>query len=419
MRGMHCTAIGVLLLAALVHGAPVEQVVIEVGKSDGTIRGDDHRVIQAAIDYVGSLGGGTVRVGPGRYTLRTCLMLRSGVKLIGSGEQTVLVLADGFRTTLAVDADANQREVTVADPSGFAIGDRVLIGDDQQAWGFRVTSAQIIGRNGPATFALSEPIRDDSMVQRRGWIERNTPAIGGWSIRDASIEGFVIEGDRGRTTCPKRDGCRHGGVYLFECDNIFIRRCVVRNFNGDGISFQVSRQVVVEDCLAEKNAGHGLHPGSGSQEPTLRRNRSVGNGEDGMFVCWRVQRGVFETNEMAGNDGVGISIGHKDSDNLFRGNRMMGNKGAGLSFRPETEAMGAHRNVFEGNTILDNGADAPACIVIRGRHDDLVFRGNTIGFTTPGKRLPAIATDGQAQRLVMEKNDLKNAGAEMMRLEKK
>ncbi|MCY2952557.1 MAG: right-handed parallel beta-helix repeat-containing protein [Planctomycetota bacterium] len=402
-----------LFAATTVHADPVQQVVIDVGQREGAVRGEDHRAIQAAIDYAGSLGGGTVRIGEGRYTLRTCLTLRSGVKLIGGGEKTVLVLADGFRSPLTVDADANQRQVTVADPSGLAIGDRVLIGDDQQAWGFRITNAQVIGRGGPATFILSEPVRDDCMIQRHGWVERNHPAIGGWGIRDAAIEGFTIEGNVGRTPCPKRDGCRHGGIYLFECETIAIRRCTIRNFNGDGISFQVSRKVLVEECLTEKNAGHGLHPGSGSQEPTVHRNRSLGNGEDGIFVCWRVQRGLFESNETADNRGVGISIGHKDSDNLFRGNRIVANRGAGIEFRAETEAMGAHRNVFEGNTILDNGG----CISIRGRHDDLVFRNNTLGYSkTQDKPRHAIASDGQAQRIVVENNELKNAAAEIEQL---
>jgi hypothetical protein len=48
--------------------------------------------------------------------------------------------------------------------------------------------------------------------------------------------------------------------------------------------------------------------------------------------------------------------------------------------------MGAHRNVFEKNEVLDNGArgaagqDLPA-IVVRGAHHDLVFRDNLIGST--------------------------------------
>ena len=125
----------------------------------------------------------------------------------------------------------------------------------------------------------------------------------------------------------------------------------------------------------------------------MQRNRSLDNGSDGLFVCWRVKHGLFEDNEIRGNQRVGISIGHKDTDNLFRRNTIIANAGAGVLFRRESEAMGAHRNVFENNRILDNaagkngGADG-AAIVIQGPHHDLVFRGNQIGNSraaaTPG-----------------------------------
>jgi len=79
-----------------------------------------------------------------------------------------------------------------------------------------------------------------------------------------------------------------------------------------------------------------------------------------------------------------VSIGHKDSDNLFRDNQITGNAKAGVIFREEPKAMGAHRNVFEGNRILDNGPkESGIGVLIRGHHDDLVFRKNTIGSTQP------------------------------------
>jgi parallel beta-helix repeat protein len=201
--------------------------------------------------------------------------------------------------------------------------------------------------------------------------------VGGWDVRDVLVEGLTIDGNRSRAEYV--DGCRAGGIYLFQCEGVTIRNCAVRDYNGDGISFQVSAGVTVEDCMCENNAGLGLHPGSGSQRPVVRRNRSAGNGRDGLYVCWRVKHGLFEDNDLRGNKGAGVSIGHKDTDNLFRSNRITGNGGPGVLFRPESEAMGAHRNVFENNRILDNG---PAgAVVVLGHHHDLVFRRNTLGRT--------------------------------------
>ena len=111
----------------------------------------------------------------------------------------------------------------------------------------------------------------------------------------------------------------------------------------------------------------------------VRRNRSVGNGRDGLYVCWRVKHGLFEDNEVRDNKGAGVSIGHKDTDNRFCDNRVLRNGGAGLVFRDEAEAMGAHRNVFENNHFLDNGVKGErgatrAAIVIHGHHHDLVVQ---------------------------------------------
>src|SRR5262249_17658015 len=353
-----------------------ERPVLRVGIDDGDIRGNDNRTIQSAIDYVANLGGGTVHVGPGRYTLRNAVTLRDHVRLVGTAGKTVLAPVDGVKTTLAADGDANQRAITLKDPSGFRVGDRVLVGDDHYNSGFDLTSVVLTAKVGPATFRLAEPLRADYMVHLHARVELTFPAVGGWNISDAAVEGITVEGNRGRTACAKSDGCRNAGIFLFECSDVAIRRCTVRDYHCDGISFQVSRGVTVEDCVAENNSGLGLHPGSGSQKPVVRGCRSEGNGGDGLFVCWRVQHGRFEDNELRGNGGVGISIGHKDSDNLFRSNRVTANQGVGLLFRNEAEAMGAHRNVFEKNVFLDNGmsakSDPAACIVIHGHHHDLV-----------------------------------------------
>jgi parallel beta-helix repeat protein len=214
------------------------------------------------------------------------------------------------------------------------------------------------------------------------------PVVGGWNVKHVVVKNLTIDGNRGKSA-QFIDGCRAGGIYLHECEDITIRNCVVRDFNGDGICSSVSNRTTVEDCASDNNAGHGLHPGSGSYKPVFRNNRALGNGVDGLFVCWRVQQGLFENNELRGNQRDGMSIGHRDSDNLFRKNRIVANVRAGILFRDETEPMGAHRNTFELNTILDNGTASkdgfpPAAIVILGHHHDLVFRQNKIGNTSPG-----------------------------------
>src|SRR4051794_16781762 len=52
------------------------------------LSGRDDKVIQAALGHVARLGGGTVRLLPGKYTLRSAIALPSRVRLIGSGAET-------------------------------------------------------------------------------------------------------------------------------------------------------------------------------------------------------------------------------------------------------------------------------------------------------------------------------------------
>jgi parallel beta-helix repeat protein len=389
---------------------------ISVGIEAGDLRGGDYRALQAAVDYIAGLGGGTVRIGPGRYEMRNALVLRSNVQIVGEPEKTVLAACDGAKVRLAADGDANERQITLEDASAFRIGDGVLIKDKSSGSGFAVTTATLVSRVDERTFRISEPLYLDYMVSGQATASLAFPVVGGWKIENAGIEGVTIEGNRERSEY--LDGCRGGGIYLFECADVKIRNCTVRDYKGDGISFQVSKNVTVENCIVENNGGLGLHPGSGSQSPVLRRNRSIGNGEDGLYVCWRVKHGLFEHNEIRGNQRVGISIGHKDTDNLFRHNIIEANADAGVLFRNESEAMGAHRNVFEENRIVDNGRGANgkprAEIVISGPHNDVVFRRNKIGRSKlEGDAAAGIAASREANGLKVEANEFVNVKSEV------
>lgn len=410
------------LLAGLLASLPTVNAAgkaeIRVGVDTGDLRGSDRQALQAAIDYTAALGGGTVRIGPGRYAMRNALILRNGVNVIGVPGQTILTACDGFESPLSADGDCNERQITVEDPSGFRVGDGVSV-QDRRKGGFEVTTATLTEQVDANTFRISAPLYLDYMVSDRASARLVFPVVGGWNISNVVVEGVTIEGNRQRSQ--PLNGCRGAGIYLFECADVTFRNCTVRDYNGDGISFQVSQRVVVEDCRSEGNAGLGLHPGSGSQHPIVRRNVSTGNDGDGLFVCWRVKHGRFEDNVLQGNKGSGISIGHKDTDNLFLKNAVLSNSFAGVLFRNESEAMGAHRNVFRENVILDNGfgreGQAPnESILIRGVHKDLQFLGNTIGYTTPrNPAKAAVRASADSTGLLLERNEFRNVDEQVER----
>ena len=222
------------------------------------------------------------------------------------------------------------------------------------------------------------------------------------------MENLTIDGNKQENV--NLDGCRGGGIFLYRGFGTVIENCVVRNYHGDGISFQQSNDVLVQGCVSEENAGLGLHPGSGSQRPVVRECIARRNGEDGLYLCWRVRHGLFEKNILENNGRFGISIGHKDSDNLLQENQVRANEQDGVYFRNETEGMAGHRNRLENNLIENNGAKGEAAgIRVRGETRDLVFRNNIIRDTRPPearKQAVGIRIEEPAGKVVLEGNEI-------------
>jgi hypothetical protein len=104
-----------------------QRIKITVGPEKADITGSDHRVIQAAVDYVTGLGGGTVHILPGTYRFRNAVQLRSGVRIVGSGLDSVCIKEPSIKAALLENSDWYDREVTLTDASGFQIGDGIVL----------------------------------------------------------------------------------------------------------------------------------------------------------------------------------------------------------------------------------------------------------------------------------------------------
>jgi parallel beta-helix repeat protein len=222
------------------------------------------------------------------------------------------------------------------------------------------------------------------MIQNGAVAATVFPVMSGYHLEGARIEGITIDGNKAENV--HLNGCRGAGIFLYRGFGTLIENCVVRNYHGDGISFQQSNDVIVRNCLSEGNSHLGIHPGSGSQRPQVLGCTARTNGEDGLYLCWRVRHGLFQDNTLEGNGRFGISIGHKDSDNLIKGNRVALNFKSGVFFRNETLGMAGHRNKLVGNLIENNATSGDgAGIRIRGEVRDLEFRDNTIRDTRQGE----------------------------------
>lgn len=381
------------------HARPAIQ--ITVGLKDADITGSDHRALQAAVDYVANLGGGVVLIGPGEFIMRDSLHLRSRVTVRGSGPETVLRKDREFRSALSVDSDFGEAAVTLADPTGFEVGHGVYVASKSQRY-FHGVCATLLHRK-DAYFTLSRAMNADILAADGGFAATVFPVISGYHLEDARVEHLTVDGNR--TENPTLvDGCRAAGIFLYRGDATVIAHCTVRNYNGDGISFQQSNDVRVENCVVEHCAGYGLHPGSGSQRPTVIGCRATNNDDDGFFFCWRVRGGLAEGNHLESNGGYGMSIGHKDSDNFVRRNVILSNARGGVRWRNETEALAAHRITFENNIVRDNEGWG---LFVDGATQDTVLRGNTIEDTGSGRQRIGIRLGRQAGSVYLENNTIK------------
>ncbi len=374
---------------------------ITVGLAEADLVGRDNRALQAAVDYVAALGGGTVEIGPGEYLMRDSLHLRPRVTVRGAGDKTVLKKDAAVVSPLAADGDFGEEAITLTQPAGFEVGRGVYVGSDR-ARGFHGVCATLLNANGNY-FTLSRSLMSDYMVGDEAFAATVFPVISAYHAEDVRIEDLAIDGNRANNPL-KIDGCRTAGIFCYQADGAVIERCTVRGYNGDGISFQQSNDVRVANCTVEDCAGHGLHPGSGSQRPTVVACRATRSGDDGLFFCWRVRGGVAQDNVLEGNFGHGLSIGHKDSDNLIRGNLIAQNGRGGVLWRDEAEPMAAHRVTFEKNIVRDNERFG---VLISGQTTGAVLRDNTIEAGEGDRQRVGVQIGPKAGEVKLESNTIR------------
>lgn len=378
-----------------------QRLTITVGPEKADIVGTSEKAIQAAVDYVARFGGGTVKILPGTYRLRNAVYLASKVRLLGSGAETVLMKEPSVTTTLAADSDWFDQEITLTDPTGFEIGDGICLRSTKKGGESSpdTTKRTLVARTGNR-FKLNEGLRQNYWRINETKVSTLFPILSGEKVDDLAIENLVLDGNRARND--NLDGNYAGCIFMQECNRVTIRGVTARNYNGDGISWQICHDVLVENCTSEGHAGLGLHPGSGSQRTVMRGNRLIGN-HIGIFFCWGVRHGLAENNRVERND-IGISIGHHDTDNLVRGNEVIGSKTNGVLFRPERgKEFTGNRNRIENNKLVDNGGFA---VDVQGGTEAIVFAGNEIVETRGGGRT-AIRLGAETRDIKLENNHIK------------
>jgi hypothetical protein len=353
-----------------------ERLSITVGPKKADLVGATDKVIQAAVDLVTRMGGGTVRLLPGTYRLRNAVFLQSGLRLVGSGTETVLIKEPSVTARLVEDSDWFDQEITLADSKGFQLGDGVCLrARNPHNGGQIVLKRTLVARSGNR-FRLDRGLRDNLWLMGAATASTLFPLLSGENVSGVRIEGLCLDGNKANNA--NLDGNYAGCIFLQDSSRITIRQVTARNYYGDGVSWQICHDVTVEDCHSHDHTGLGLHPGSGSQRPTIRNNRLEGN-DIGLFFCWGVRSGLAEKNRITASRSVGLSIGHRDTDNLIRDNDILRSGKVGVLFRPERgKAFAPHRNRLENNRVTNSGDESGVAIDIQGEVGGLVLRDNTL-----------------------------------------
>jgi nitrous oxidase accessory protein NosD len=354
-----------------------ERLTLTVGPERADLVGLDDRVIQAALDYVARLGGGTVQLLPGRFVLRNAVSLPSGVRVVGSGEESVVTKVPSVTAPLADDSDWYDGEITLADASGFRVGDGVVLRATNPDNGSNIVIKRTLVARSGNRFKLDRGLRENLWLSGTPTCSSLFPLLTAEHAADVVIEDLTLDGDKANNE--HLDGNYAGCIFLQDCNRFTIRRVTARNNNGDGISFQICHDVRVEDCRSLDNADLGLHPGSGSQRPVLLNNRLEGN-TIGLFWCWGVRFGLAEGNRIVGNRGSGVSIGHRDTDNVIRNNEIVDSGQVGILFRDDARGQDfwPNRNRVESNRVVNSGGEDGVAIDIQGRTRDVSLLGNEI-----------------------------------------
>ena len=324
---------------------------ITVGGEKADISGFNNQSIQYAIDVIEHTGG-TVYLTPGLYEITAPVRLKSNVKLVGSGKETVLRRNSGVQTKYIVDADFGELKLTVENPDGFEIGMKVQVTDDKNSGCWNVSTAYITDIADNVIYIDKGLIRD-YRSDLNGLISNASSVVDVIDAENASISNLVVDGNRPENFFA--DGCNNAGVLILRSRHIVVDHVQVKDFNGEGISWQITENVTVKNCEISGSGNTGLHPGTGSPFSVIENNDVHHNDRDGLFICWRVYQSKVSGNKFHHNGRFGLCTGHKDTDVIFEDNHIFNNESDGIHLRGERESNAPHRNTFIKNIIENNG----------------------------------------------------------------
>lgn len=379
-----------------------QEKIITVGGPNADIQGYSNEAVQLAVDALPAEGG-TVKMEPGLYKIKAPVRLRSNVKLVGSGSETVLKRIDGYHSKFIVDADFAELKLTVEDASGFETGMSFQVTNDTYSSCWDVSTGVITDIVDNVIYIDTHLIRDYD-CEKNGMVTNAGSCVSVINAENVYISDFVIDGNKDKNDL--LDGCNGGGIVVLRSKYVTIEKINVKDFNGEGITWQITENVSVLNCEISGCTNMGLHPGTGSPNTLIEGNNSHDN-KVGLFICWRVQHSLVKDNSFHNNSDCGISTGHKDSDVTFDNNHIYENGNNGVYFRNEDVKNSPHRNLFINNIVENNGTSKGGYgFCINGKASDLVLENNIIRDNKKGTQKAAIYINKNSPRPIEKNNKM-------------
>ena len=386
---------------SLVNGKSEKQT-ITVGGINSDIPGFTNRAIQIAVDALPKEGG-TVKLSPGIFLMKAPVYLKSNVNLTGSGEETILKRIDGFQSNFIIDADYGETKVTVKDASGFDIGMSIQVTDslNSECWD---VSTGIITHIEENTLYFDSYLIRDYQSRKKGMVTNGGSCILVKEAQNIIISNLKIDGNKAKNY--PLDGCNGGGIAILKSKNITVNKVHVTDFNGEGITWQITDSISILNCEINGCTNMGMHPGSGSTHTRIEGNNSHDN-KVGLFICWRVTNSLVKANRLHNNSDYGICTGHKDTDVLFDANFIFENGLSGVVFRNEYPDNSPHRNTFTNNVVEDNGTRGEGYgFVFEGNALNVLLKDNIIRNTKNGKQKAPVLMLENAPPVKLENNTI-------------
>lgn len=291
--------------------------------------------IQAAITYVGGLGGGKIVLSVGDYDITNAITVASdNIRLEGMNRYAITVL------TLANGSNCNMFTVT---------------GDHFAASWLHLEGNKTQNPTGGYGFYLAGgyPVLENIYVMR-------TKNSGIWhSYGDAHFMNVYVE------------YCGNVGWYLQDSQNMTLINCTSWANEGIGIRLLYPQRLTLMNCRIMNNEGHGIQAEYSAAQPTNRRLRIIGGwivGNDSAGIYFRGIKdslilGVRVWNNSQGTTNTSSSIAFDDISGEYNENNIIEGchiYGSGTEPEPKYGIMlggTSTKNLIVNNNINENDTD--------------------------------------------------------------